>query len=115
MPYHLIMKLLFTNIYNKKIDKLLAKQERSAAEDEIASDPLAWPVIKGTGGIRKARAKRNNVGKSGGIRIIYYFLSDEETIFLLTAYAKGEQEDLSAADKKVLSKLVQALKEEEDE
>lgn len=36
-----------------------------------------------------------------------------EAIYLLTAYAKADREDLSPADRKVLSRLVAAIKKEE--
>jgi hypothetical protein len=35
----------------------------------------------------------------------------EDTIFMLTVYAKNQQEDLSAADKKALRNLVKSLQE----
>jgi mRNA-degrading endonuclease RelE of RelBE toxin-antitoxin system len=106
------MQIVFTNVYIKKISKLLDKDERQAAENEIAKNPLLWPVIRGTGGIRKARAKRGTSGKSGGIRIIYYFLVREESIYMLTAYSKNEQEDLSASDKKLLRNIIKDIKGE---
>jgi small neutral amino acid transporter SnatA (MarC family) len=68
-----MLKIFYTNIYSKKIDKLLTLQERPQAEDEIAISPLSWPIIKGTSGIRKARTRRGTKGKSGGIRIIITF------------------------------------------
>ena len=52
-------------------------------------------------------------GKRGGIRTIYFYQAGPEAIYLLTAYAKADREDLSPADKKVLSRLVAAIKKEE--
>ena len=83
--------------------------ERQAAEDEIAADPLRWPVVAGTGGVRKARAARGSSGKSGGVRIIYYYRSSRGKLFLLTVYAKSHQADLSAADKKSLRQIVKSI------
>lgn len=106
------MKIFYTKAYSKKIDKLLSSTEKICTEDEIAFDPFAWPVIKGTGGIRKARAKRSTSGKSGGIRIIYYYYTIAKSIYMLAAYAKNESENLSESDKKNLSKIVKSIKEE---
>ncbi len=90
------MQIVATNIYSRKVNKLLTGTERQAAEDEIAADPLRWPVVAGTGGVRKARAARGSSGKSGGVRIIYYYRSSRGKLFLLTVYAKSHQADLSA-------------------
>ena len=59
--------------------------------------------------MRKARAVRGSSGKRGGTRVIYYYWSSHDTIFLLTAYAKSAQTDLTAADKKALRDTVKSL------
>jgi hypothetical protein len=109
------MKLVYTTVYERKIDRILTASERKAAEDYIASNPTFHPVIQGTGGIRKARVARAGMGKRGGARIIFYYWQVESTIFMLTAYAKGAQEDLSAEEKKQLKALVDTLKQKEKE
>ncbi len=43
----------------------------------------------------------------------HFYQAGPELIYLLTAYAKADREDLSSADKKVLSRLVAAIKKEE--
>ncbi len=103
------MQIVVTSIYNRKVRKILTKAERDAAEAQIAADPTNWPVIAGTGGVRKARAVRGSSGKRGGARIIYYYWSSHDTVFLLTAYAKSAQTDLTVADKKALRDIVKSL------
>lgn len=73
MAYIHIMKIVIksTKIFEKEISKLLSLKEREKMEDEIAIDPLAWPVIRGSGGVRKARFSRGNMGKRGGGRVCY--------------------------------------------
>jgi hypothetical protein len=71
-------------------------------EDSIVAAPDAAPVIRGTGGIRKLRWAGSGRGKRGGIRAVY----------LLTAYAKADREDLTPADTKALTRLVAAIKKE---
>ena len=82
-------------------------------EAAIVADPGGAPVIRGTGGLRKLRWARPGRGKRSGIRTIYYRHAEPDAIYLLTAYAKAEREDLSSADRKVLSRLVAAIKKEE--
>ena len=103
------MLIVSTKTYAKAAGKLFDEAERTAAENEIAADPFAWPVISGTGGIRKARAAAGGKGKSGGVRVIYFYLASPESIYLLTAYRKTRQEDLSADDRKAWAKYVQGL------
>jgi hypothetical protein len=47
----------------------------AAMEFYIACTPGDHPVIPGAGGFRKARWARPGKGKSGGFRVIYFFLS----------------------------------------
>lgn len=82
------------------------------AEEEIANNPTKWPVIQGTGGIRKARFSIGNKGKRGGGRIWYFYFIQKEEIYLLRAYLKNEKEDLTAIDKSLLRQSVKDLKNE---
>ena len=105
MPYHAYMEIIRTRTYERKANKLLNEIEATTAEDEICRAPQKWPLISGMAGIRKARAARGASGKSGGVRIIYYYWLNEETVYLLDIYAKNEKENLSASEKKVLREL----------
>lgn len=82
-------------------------------EAAIVANPAAAPVIRGTGGLRKLRWKGLGRGKRGGIRTIYFRQAGPDAIYLLTVYAKVDQEDLNPADRKVLARLVAAIKEKE--
>ena len=57
--------------------------------------------------------KGSGRGKRGGIRTIYFHHVGPEAIYMLTAYAKADRDDLTAADRKALSRLVAAIKKEE--
>lgn len=113
-PYHQGVQIVATKVYTRRVAKVLTEEERRSAEDEIAENPLRWPVIQGTGGLRKARAARGSSGKSGGARIIFYYWTKGGTIYLLTIYGKSSQSDLSAADKKALRKIVESLELDHD-
>ncbi|MCK6453674.1 MAG: type II toxin-antitoxin system RelE/ParE family toxin [Alphaproteobacteria bacterium] len=96
------MQIIPTAPYLRRVRKLLTESERIRAEAEIAIDPEAWPVVVGTGGIRKARVRRGSRGKSGGARIIYLYRSASGRVYLMTIYAKSEQKDLSNEEKRIL-------------
>jgi len=81
-----------------------------AMEFSIASAPEDHPVIRGTGGFRKARWARRGGGKSGGFRVIYFFLAAPGRIYMAGICAKSRIETLSAADQNVLASLAARIK-----
>ena len=78
----------------------------------LLKDPQSGPVMEGTGGIRKVRFPIEKRGKSGSIRVCYTDFEEYEATYLITAFKKNEQENLTEEEKKILKKLVKALKEE---
>ena len=82
-------------------------------EAVIIADPGAARVISGTGGLRKLRWAGSGRGKRGGIRAIYFWHAGPDAIYLLTAYAKADRDDLSPADRRALARLVAEIKKEE--
>jgi hypothetical protein len=99
------VKIVPTRGYLRHAAKLFSEAERQAMEDAVAADPEHWPVIAGTGGLRKARVSRPGMGKRGGARTIYFYWAGETLLLLLHVYAKNVQEDLDAAQKKLLVQL----------
>lgn len=77
----------------------------------LADNPEAGTLIPRTGGLRKLRVATGGRGKSGGSRVIYYYHSKNHPLFLLYAYAKAKQEDLTPAQEKIFAALTQGIKE----
>ena len=88
---------------------LLTDEERLELIRFLAERPRAGDLIEGTGGIRKLRWARGGRGKSGGVRVIYYYHSDFMPLYLLTLYAKSDRSNLSQVQKKELAKLTEEL------
>ena len=76
----------------------------AAAVDQIAANPESGDVIPGSGGCRKVRVAKSGGGKSGGYRVITYFMGTEQPLFLLTVISKGKQANLTQAQKNELRK-----------
>lgn len=74
----------------------------------LMRNPEAGDVIQGTGGLRKLRFadERRQKGKRGGIRVIYYWWTGAAPFWLFTLYGKDVQDDLNAAQKKALKRLL---------
>ncbi|MDE2815361.1 MAG: type II toxin-antitoxin system RelE/ParE family toxin [Chloroflexota bacterium] len=111
MPHIEGVQVFATSTYERAIRKLLGEEARREMEDSIVAAPDAAPVIRGTGGIRKLRWAGSGRGKRGGIRAVFY-QAGPDAIYLLTAYAKAEREDLTPADTEALTRLVAAIKKE---
>ncbi len=75
----------------------------------LMTDPKGHPVIAGTGGLRKARFSpaESPRGKSGSHRACYVYYEEFGLILLVTAYAKNQKDDLSAAARKAIRKMIE--------
>ena len=98
-----------TGEYIRTSTRLLSGEERGDVIRYLAAHPKAGDLIEGTGGVRKLRWGRGNSGKSGGVRVIYYFHSDVIPLYLLTMFGKGERANLSKAERNELRELVKLI------
>ena len=87
----------------RKSDKLLKESERKSIINYLASHPVSGVLMKGTGGIRKLRWSAQDKGKSGGVRVIYYYHNESMPLFLLTVFGKGEKANLSKSESNQLA------------
>jgi hypothetical protein len=88
---------------------LLSAAEVQALIEHLAEHPGAGVLMVGTGGVRKLRWAREGMGKSGGVRVIYYFHDERCPLYLLTVFGKNQKANLSKAEANELSKLVKLL------
>lgn len=95
--------------YIRQAEKVLSEAERQDVLNYLATHPKAGDLIEGTGGIRKLRWSRSGRGKSGGVRVIYYYHSELMPLYLLTLFAKNKQDNLSKVERNELAKLVDVL------
>jgi hypothetical protein len=95
--------------FSRNANRLLGEVEVQALISHLAEHPSAGVLLAGTGGVRKLRWAREGRGKSGGVRVIYYFHSERLPLYLLTVFGKNEKANLSKAEANTLSKLVKLL------
>ena len=96
----------------RAIQNLWTDSERLSFISYIAENYKSGTLIQGLGGLRKIRWKRPGIGKRGGVRIIYYYYDQLAPVYLITAYAKNEKENLTPEDKLHLTALIDQLKQE---
>jgi hypothetical protein len=92
--------------------RLLRPSVQQELEESIAAEPERCPLIPGTGGFRKARWRRPDIGKSGGVRVIHYFMLRPDVVFLADLYAKNEKENLTHAERNQLQKVASEIQRE---
>lgn len=105
----MLITIAETNEYTKKAARLLTEDEEKEIVDYLSLHPQTGVLIQGTGGIRKLRWGQKNRGKSGGIRVIYYYHNEKMPLYLLTLFGKSEKANISDSEKKELAKLVKIL------
>jgi hypothetical protein len=96
--------------YTKHANKLLEEEEQNEIIHHLAHSPTSGHLIQGTGGIRKLRWSRGSQGKSGGVRVIYYYYNEGFPLYLLTIYGKHQKENLTKAQRNELAKIAELIK-----
>lgn len=93
-------------MFTKRLKELLADDDYRTLQIALLLRPEQGPLIKGGGGLRKVRWAARGTGKRGGARVIYYWRPDEQVFYMLFAYAKTTQEDLTPDQLRVLARIV---------
>ena len=78
--------------------------------DYLAANPLIGDEIPGAGGVRKVRFGAKGKGKRSGVRVIYYWYSDDAPLYALLVYGKNEKTNLTADETKAVAALAKAIK-----
>ena len=90
----------------------LGDDELHELENILLENPRKGVVIEGLAGIRKLRIRLEGRGKSGGGRVIYIDVLEKRRLYLLFAYPKNVQEDLTAEQRKFLRRMAETIMEE---
>ena len=101
------MEFIETPVFTKRIQELLEADDYRDLQVALLHDPKSGSLISGAHGLRKIRwrSSKKNVGKRGGVRVIYYCLSHKK-LYMIYVYEKSRQGDLSAQQLKTLSTYV---------
>lgn len=105
--------VIATNQFKREVKKILTAKDIDEIASHLQINPEAGDIVQGTGGVRKLRwvNPKNNKGKSGGLRILYYYNGDI-LILLLSAYSKSDSENVSEAERNRLKEIVPVLTKE---
>jgi hypothetical protein len=108
------VEFITTRMFESSAKKILTEEDRRQLELMLVADPRCGPVIERTGGFRKVRFARRSrrESKSGGTRVIYYFIQRKDRIYLVEVYPKGVKDDLTRAEENELRELARILEGE---
>ena len=106
------MEFIETPLFTRLVKKLLDDDEYRELQEVLIYRPDLGDVIQGTGGLRKIRWMRKGRGKRSGVRVIYYWLMDDEQILMLYIYPKSQQEELTSEQKKTLKLIAKRWTDE---
>jgi hypothetical protein len=104
------VEFIESRIFTRRLHQLAGDSSDEVLR-EIQADLLRNPdrgrLVPGLGGIRKARVANpaRGKGKRGGFRCLYLYFQSEQKVGLLYLLDKDEQEDLNAAERKILRGL----------
>ena len=101
------MVIIETPVFTKKILASLSDEQYRLLQVHLLNKPDAGKIIQGSGGLRKLRWSAKGHGKSGGIRVIYYWFVAQDTILLAFAYSKNERGDLTPEQLQQLKRVIE--------
>jgi hypothetical protein len=90
----------------------MTEGERIAAVDLIAAAPTAGEIMPGGGGVRKVRVPGRGKGKSGGYRVLTYYMTENEPVFLISVINKDKIANLNDAQLAVVKSVAKEIRHE---
>ena len=106
------MVIMETRIFTRRIKELMRDEEYRELQEALVNRPGMGNIIQGTGGLRKVRWKQEGRGKSGGVRVIYYWVTKNEQIYMLYVFPKSKQEVLTSKQVIELRSIVERWSDE---
>jgi hypothetical protein len=103
------MEFIETPTFTRLLVDLLTDDEYAGLQNVLVESPERGDIIKGGGGIRKLRYAQPGRGKSGGVRVIYYWLRDDHQIYMLLIYPKSKKDDLTDRETALLREFAKEL------
>lgn len=92
----MLFSFIETRLFVRLREKYLADDEYASLQVILMEMPERGSLVPGSGGVRKLRWSQPGRGKRGGVRVIYYVRGHEGLIWMLTIYAKNEEQLIPA-------------------
>jgi hypothetical protein len=89
---HAYMEFIETPTFTRLLTALLTDDEYAGLQNVLVENP-----------------ERGDIIKSGGVRAIYYWLKDDQQIYMLLIYPKSKKDDLTDRETALLREFVKEL------
>lgn len=96
------LTFLETKTFTRKLFKIWDEDSYIDFQNDLLANPDLGDIIQGGDGVRKIRRRLAGRGKSGGVRIIYFWAVSRDIILMLDIYPKSEKPDLTKQELKDL-------------
>lgn len=100
------MIFIETSKFTKLLSDYLSDDEYRMLQWHLQEKPDSGDIVRGSGGVRKVRWAPEGKGKSGGVRVTYYWKKSDYEIWMLTIYSKSEQATIPGH---ILKKIAEAI------
>jgi len=101
-----VLEIVETPVFTRVIKELLRDEEYRLLQWGLVARPELGSLVPGGSGLRKLRWAGSGAGKRGGLRILYYWDPSASTVYMLYAYSKRDQSDLTRGQVATLAKLI---------
>lgn len=92
----MLFSFIETRLFTRLRERFLADDDYASLQQILMETPGRGSLVPGSGGVRKLRWRQPGRGKRGGVRVIYYVQGHEGLIWMLTIYAKNEEQNIPA-------------------
>ena len=104
------LKIISLESFKKDVKKLYKKnkklpQDLKSLNETLIKNPRIGIELSSRLFKMRLENSSSNIGKSGGVRVIYYYLDEEENLYLLKIYSKTEIENIK---EEILIKLLKS-------
>lgn len=103
------MIFIESSTFTKLLPNYLPDDDYRGLQSYLLQKPDAGDIVRGSGGVRKVRWAASGRGKSGGVRVIYYWKKANHEVWMLTLYGKSERASIAGH---VLKKIAEAIDHE---
>ncbi len=95
--------------FTKEVVRLLDDDSYAALQFALVQNPEQGKLVVASGGLRKLRWALPGRGKSGGVRVIYFWWVSLTKVIFCKVYPKNEKENLTPREIAELRKEVENL------
>lgn len=104
------LEFVYLAPYERLARSVIPAEVERAFEALVIANPDVGDVVPGLGGARKVRVATPGRGKRGGARFLYFLRLSRGRVYVLTAYTKNVQAELTNEQRQHIRQIVSDLR-----